>query len=346
MGGRRAALRFLLSSLGAAGPLARPDDTTRFDTPSGPIDADLYHGGGPTVLALPGMGLRGYRDPRMGTLARRLAATGLEVVVPCIREIEDLEIHPAAIERMADLMVAAAARAGGPVGGFGISFAGSLALVAATRPRAAGAVSTLCLLGSFDEADAALRFAMVAPNADPYARLVLLRQHLPRFAPGLTGGAALSPAAIRALEAMLEDNGLVRAEPRHPARLAALDAAERDLLDRAVHDPATRAALYDALLTIDADGVAAMSAIAAAPAVRFPVLLLHGSGDNVIPAAASTRLAAALAAANVDVRLRITKLLGHGDVAHGPAILWEFLGLWADLAWWFDGLRVGPRRPS
>jgi fermentation-respiration switch protein FrsA (DUF1100 family) len=69
-----------------------------------------------------------------------------------------------------------------------------------------------------------------------------------------------------------------------------------------------------------------------APSPRAPVFLIHGSDDNVIPAAEALRLQAHLAP-RTRVRALVSPLITHADVNRraGWAESWRFVSVWADV---------------
>jgi predicted esterase len=69
----------------------------------------------------------------------------------------------------------------------------------------------------------------------------------------------------------------------------------------------------------------------AAPSAR--AYLLHGAGDNVIPAMESARLADELRARGVRVTLLATPLITHAEVDRASAIgdIWRLIQFWSDL---------------
>jgi alpha-beta hydrolase superfamily lysophospholipase len=76
---------------------------------------------------------------------------------------------------------------------------------------------------------------------------------------------------------------------------------------------------------------AALSPAQSTPA--FPVYLLHGTDDNVIPAAESEQLAATYRSRGVDVTQLATPLITHAEVDRSAAAraVWGLVSFWADL---------------
>jgi acetyl esterase/lipase len=64
-----------------------------------------------------------------------------------------------------------------------------------------------------------------------------------------------------------------------------------------------------------------------------PVFLLHGAGDNVIPAAESIVLARELAARGVETHLLATPLITHAEVDRGASAsdIWRLVHFWAQV---------------
>jgi hypothetical protein len=67
------------------------------------------------------------------------------------------------------------------------------------------------------------------------------------------------------------------------------------------------------------------------PAPRAPVLLLHGTDDNVIPAIESTLLARSLAARGTPTEVLLSGLITHAEVNRPPTTgeVWRLVRFWA-----------------
>jgi predicted esterase len=69
------------------------------------------------------------------------------------------------------------------------------------------------------------------------------------------------------------------------------------------------------------------------PAPPFPVYLLHGTDDNVIPAMESALLAGTLRSHGADVTQLATPLITHAEVDRSAAAraIWDLVRFWTNL---------------
>jgi predicted esterase len=72
---------------------------------------------------------------------------------------------------------------------------------------------------------------------------------------------------------------------------------------------------------------------ALSPVPRAPVYLLHGAGDNVIPAGETVALARTLIERGADAHALVTPLITHAEVARAAAVAdaWALVGFWSDV---------------
>ena len=72
---------------------------------------------------------------------------------------------------------------------------------------------------------------------------------------------------------------------------------------------------------------------ALSPPPSAPVYLLHGTGDNVIPAGETVALARTSTERGADVHALVTPLITHAEVdrAAGVADAWALVGFWSDV---------------
>ncbi len=267
------------------------------DDPGHPaIRARLYSPRSPrgALVLIPGVHHLGIDEPRLVRFARAIAASGVTILTPEVRELIDYQIDGAAADEIGDAAHALHVKIGAPVGVMGMSFAGGLALLAASDARFAPDVSFVVAIGAHDDLARVSRFfatnEIARPDgsilhlaAHPYGPLVLVYDRLADFFPA--DDLAVARDALRLWLWEEKDAARARAKALSPASLAKIDALFDDdlhavgpelLAEIAAHADTMRAASpHDRLATLKA-----------------PVFLLHGAGDSVIPATETLWLAA------------------------------------------------------
>jgi pimeloyl-ACP methyl ester carboxylesterase len=262
--------------------------------PSGVVRARLYfpvgvarpHG----LVAVPGIHRLGIDEPRLASLSRAMAGTGLAVLTPEMSALADYHVNAASIATIGESAAWLDQRLGdGPVTVIGISFAGGLALLAGANPQYAPHIRALVLMGAYDDLARATRYLATSKEQFPdgrtipfpahdYGASVFVYAHLNQFFPS-----ADLPAAHEALRYWLWE------EPQNsPPFIAKLSPASQatidDLMARKIDGVEPRM-----LKVIDGElpQLAAISPHGHLANLRVPVYVLHGSADNVIPPAES-----------------------------------------------------------
>ncbi|MGD0526629.1 MAG: alpha/beta hydrolase [Polyangiaceae bacterium] len=259
-----------------------------------PSDVDVARGTHvPGVVIVHGVHWKGIDEPRLQRFATTIAASGVAVLTPEIRELCDYRIDPASIDTIGASAQALAARLGGaPVGVMGLSFAGGLSLIAATEPRYASSFAFVVAVGAHDDLGRVLRFftSNESPRPDgttlhiqahDYGQVVLVYSHVEDFFP-----AADVPVARDTLRSWLHED-FDDARARAAALSPEAGAFMKQIFD---HSPAL-APLLDAEVARLAPQLAAVSPSAHLAGIRVPVFLLHGAGDRVIPSSETEWLA-------------------------------------------------------
>ena len=276
----------------------------------------------PGIVMVVGVHHLGIKEPRLVNFARAFAAGGIAVLTPEPPDIADYRITPQTIEvigRSAQDLSHRLAKQ--HVGVLGFSFSGGLALLAAADPRFAPAISFVVAVGAHDDLSRVSRFfvnnqifrpdgSLEKLQAHNYGALVLVYSHLEDFF-----GPADVPGARRALRALLYEDGPAAREALHQLGPAAR-AKMQLLFDDKI------AALSDDLLRNIDKHRAEMEAVSPAGKLshlRTDVLLLHGSGDNIIPATETLWLANEVPRARLKETL-ITPVLSHVDMKNGPSL--------------------------
>jgi pimeloyl-ACP methyl ester carboxylesterase len=279
----------------ARNPFTETEGVT--ETAHGPLKYRLYtpqgasHAGG--VVLLHGIHRAGIQEPRLINFARTMAGAGIEVITPELQDLADYQVTP----RTVDVIGAAATFLSGKmglakVGVIGMSFAGGLALLAASRPEYSPNIGFVVAVGAHDDMNRVARFfaanmverpdgATVAFQAHEYGVLVLAYSHIEDFF-----SAKDAPVAREALRLWLWEKA-----PEALQTVQGLSPAGQQQFDRILHHrDLLQASLFQEIERHSAE-MQAVSPHTQISGLRVPVYLLHGSTDSVIPASETLWLA-------------------------------------------------------
>lgn len=313
----------------------------------GDLEARAYvprGGGGRAVLLVPGVHASGIDEPRLAQFARDLASLDQMVLTVELRDLTQYRITPVATDMVEDaalwLTRQPALAADGRVGMIGISFAGGLSIVAASRPSIRDRVAFVMSFGGHGDLPRTLRYLCTGIQPDgtrfpphDYGVAIILLGVAERVVPAGQVG-PLRDAILTFLEGsrldMVDKQQSAVEFARARAMADALDEPARSLM-KAVNDRDV-ATLGPILLPHvgEMGGHPALSpARSMAPSAQ--VYLLHGTGDNVIPAIESSLLRDELRSRGVEVRALATPLITHAEVNNAAAVadLWKLIGFWA-----------------
>lgn len=252
--------------------------------------ARLYHPIGiahpSPLVVVPGVHHLGMDEPRLRRFARALASHGYLVLTPQVDELADYNITKSSALVIGDAVHELVRRSGAPkVGLLGLSFAGGMALIAASDEAVQKQLSAVIAIGAHDDLHRVLDFYETdethAPDgtlfklkAHEYGSLVTVYSHAAAFfAPQDVAQARLT------LRTLLWENlpqahaDAAKLSPQGQARMALLFAHDTKSL---VED--TRRGLAAVQPELDAASPHFYLA-----RVHVPVMLLHGSADNVVP---------------------------------------------------------------
>ncbi|GEM_PF-1400964 len=239
------------------------------------------HGDVEVVLMVPGAAPAGRDDTRLVVLAEAFARSDRVVIVPEL-EVYQETLVPEDLERLVTL-IGALAPHHGPVVLTGISFGGSLGLIAAGDPRVAGDVALVGTFGAYADLAGVLQAATTGVglvdgeaypwDPDPRAERVVREQIVGLLPP--EEGERLDRALDR------EDPSQLPAELR-PAY---------DVLTQS--DPQRVMELVASLPAPVLDRLEVVSPTRAVPALDVPIVALHARDDPVIPYAELHRLGSA-----------------------------------------------------
>jgi pimeloyl-ACP methyl ester carboxylesterase len=271
----------------AAGALREEDGSAL--VAEGPMQFRLYipeegarHGG---IVLLHGVHHLGINDPRMINLSRALAGAGVEVMTPELQDLADYRITPRTIDTIGASAVILSTRLKQRVGVIGLSFAGSLSLMAAARPGYADKIGFVLAVGGYEDMARVARFYTanvetrpdgkeIHSQAHEYGALLLAYAHLEDFFSSRD-----VPIAREALRQWLWE------DPQAMKTAEALSPQGKNTLNLLLHhrnqlqqDFATEIAKQQA----DLDAVSPRGKLGG---LKTRVYLLHGASDNIIPPA-------------------------------------------------------------
>ena len=337
---RAAAVLERVSDPNARGPIAnfarqplREEDDSAL-VAEGPMQFRLYipeegarHGG---IVLLHGVHHLGINDPRMINLSRALAGAGVEVMTPELQDLADYRITPRTIDSIGASAVILSTRLKQKIGVIGLSFAGSLSLMAATRPQYADKIGFVLSVGGYEDMARVARFYTanvetrpdgkeVHSQAHEYGALLLAYAHLEDFF-----SARDVPVVRQALRQWLWE------DPQAMKTAAALSPQGKKTLDLLLHhrdqlqqDFATEIAKQQADLE-------AVSPRGKLDGLKTHVYLLHGASDNIIPPAETLWLERDVPKPALR-RVLISQALTHVNAGNGepPSEKWALVHFFA-----------------
>jgi hypothetical protein len=297
--------------------VALPDgrvSVARLYTPRGAKDA-------PGFVVVHGVHRLGIDEPRLVRFARAISATGVIVLTPRVDEIADYRIDPISIATIGAAASDLHHRLGGrPVGVFGMSFAGGLALLAASDPRFANDIHTVVAVGAHDDLERVARFFLTSKTTRPdgtelalkaheYGALVLVYSNLEAFF-----SAEDVPIARDALRAWLWEQ-----YDAAKARSASLSPAGKKRIEAlfAGDIASVRVEIQHVLETLG-PRLATVSPHQRMADLRAHVFLLHGAGDPVIPASETEWLERDVPASALDAVL-VSDAIQHVELRGTPS---------------------------
>jgi len=298
------------------------------------------------LLLVPGVHAAGVDEPRLVQFARDLASVRHTVLTAELTDLTQYQITPRTTDMIEDaalwLSQQPALAPDGRIGMMGISFAGGLSIIAASRPGLRDRVAFVMSFGGHGDLPRTLRYLCTGIQADgkhrpphDYGVAIILLSIAERVVPP-EQAQPLRAAILTFLEGSrldLVDKARSAAEFDHArARAAVLPEPARTMM-RYVNerDVVHLGPILLPHVTELGDDRMLSPGREAAPAA--PVYLLHGTDDNVIPAIESSLLAETLRARGVTVHQLATPLITHAEVdrsATAPA-MWRLISFWANL---------------
>ncbi len=252
--------------------------------------ARIYHPIGiahpSAVVVVPGVHHLGMDEPRLRRFARALASHGYLVMTPQVDDLADYNVTMNSAVVIGDAVHELARRSGArKVGLLGLSFAGGMALIAASDEAVEHELTAVIAIGAHDDLNRVLNFyqsdeaqapdgTVLKMKAHEYGSLVVAYSHASAFfAPQDVAQARITLRTLLWEKLPQAHAEAAKLSPQGQARMAQLFAHDtRSLI------PDTQRGLAAAQPEIQAASPHYYLA-----KVHVPVMLLHGSTDNVVP---------------------------------------------------------------
>lgn len=244
----------------------------------------------PGVVLVHGVHYRGIDEPRLERFARAVAASGVAVMTPSVRELSDYKVAPHSIDTVGAAARELASRLGTTkVGLIGMSFGGGISLLTASDERFADDVSFVVAVGAHDDLGRVSRFflddSIERPtgeieklHAHGYGMMVLVYSRVPEFFPPQD-----HEAASNALRFWLQEK---RDEAR--AELTKVTPSSRVKLEKlfgeSSEDSSDLKREIAKVIDEHTEEMRRVSPRGHLHSIHANVYLLHGAGDTVIPA--------------------------------------------------------------
>jgi pimeloyl-ACP methyl ester carboxylesterase len=294
-------------------------------TPDGLLRARLYSPVGierpPGMVIVHGIHHLGIEEPRLVAFARAFSQAGVMVLTPELKDVSDYRITPQSVTTIGNAAAELHRRVGHPVGILGLSFSGGLALMTAAEDLYKQDVAFVVSVGGHHDMARVARFLATGRTTRPdgsevamlpheYGALVLVYSQVSRFFP-----AKDVPVATEALRLLLYEQP--DAAKAKAAELSAPSRAKMELLFSKHREDLREELLAD--IAANELQMAAVSPRGKLNGIAVPVLLLHGTGDEVIPASESQWLASEIPPQHFRALL-ISPAITHVEVGGKPSL--------------------------
>jgi dienelactone hydrolase len=321
----------------------------------GPVPARFYVPAtsiGHPVIVIPGVHSAGIEEGRLTALSSQLAATGLTVMTIALPDLQAYRITPQATDTIEDAVSWLAQQRqyapDGRIGLVGISFAGGLAVSAASRQTIANRLAYVVSFGGHADLRRVMRFLATGEEAAvpgiavhpphdyglgvivygladrglvPADQVAALREGVSTFLLGSQQTVLTPDQAVKTFARAREfEQTLPEPSRRY---LHAVNARDTKTLGAAIVP-------YLEQLGVD-DPALSPARTAAVPTA--PVYLLHGVDDTVIPAVESALLAEHLGNRGADVHLLLSGLITHAEVSQNVPVgeTLKLVAFWASV---------------
>ena len=302
------------------------------------------------LLLTGGVHALGIDEPRLVAFADALARSGTPVITPSLPDLKQYLVTPRLTDDIEDAARAALAApevpraADGRIGMLGISFAGGLSIVAAGRESLRDRVAFVFSVGGHARLPEVMRYVCTGIQPDgrahpphDYGSVILLTNMAEDVVPA-EQVVALRRAVHQFLHAShvdMFDKAQASRDFQTAREMETELPPEARALMHLVNTRDVRTLGHRLLPYLDRWGQEAALSPVRSPAPRAPVFVMHAAADDVIPDSEAAALGAYLRSQGTPVRVHVTSMIGHAEVARAPsaAELVTLVRFWAELPW-------------
>jgi pimeloyl-ACP methyl ester carboxylesterase len=285
------------------------------------MPTDVEHA--PAIVIVHGVHHLGYDEPRLVRFAKAMSGAGMVVATPELPEIAGYEIKPVSIDEIAAAANDLSQRLHSPcVGVLGLSFAGGLALEAASDPATSQHICYVVAVGAHEDMARVMKFFATDkaeyPNgtsrsmpSHEYGALVAIYAHPEDYFAASDVPLARLAVHEQLVEQISKAKEIVaRMSPRGQATMRTLFSQDHSEV---------KGTLLANLEKHRAE-TEAVSPASQLYRIHVPVMLLHGAGDNVIPPSETLWLAKDIP--RIDLRsVLVSPAISHVELGKGATFM-------------------------
>jgi pimeloyl-ACP methyl ester carboxylesterase len=287
----------------------------------------------PGIVILHGVHHLGIEEPRLKNFARAMASHGYMILTPELAGIDNYHVSAACLPVIGEAAKELTRWSGAPkVGVLGLSFAGGLALIAASDPKYSDNIAYVTAVGAHDDVGRVLKFFATneielpsgvteKSKAHEYGPFVVVYSHPQEFFKGKD-----IPIAEQAMQYLLWED-LAKAHAETAKMTPAGQRSMQLLFDH--HTEALSPLLLKSIEKYKSE-YAPASPKGNIAGLKVPVFLLHGAADDVIPPSETLWLERDIPPGLVRGRL-ISPVVSHVELGADPSAREEF-----DLVHWMS----------
>lgn len=312
---------------------------TALATDMGEIVMDVYpphKGDKGSVLFVHGMTLAGKDDERIVRFAGALQSVGYRTFMPELAGIKQTLIDSADIQTVADVIQQIAGDdtlcPQGKLAVIAPSFSAALAFRAVVEPEVARWVGAFLSIGGIAHMENVVSFILSQSHADHYATLVILKN----YGKDVTGD---NPRLQKAFEIAVADDWHKKGGKDIDAYLATLSQQEQEEFNKLVYDPIYRKEKIDIIVANEQEIIEGVNYVPLLENIDFPVYLLHGKQDNVVPPEESKLVHRQLRYLKKKSTLVLSPFISHGDTSfkiNQVPDMWRIISGFATFFRWLE----------